>query len=227
MLVHRWSFDDYVEDYLLFVEHTRANLEPRPCFLLGRGMGATIAIQVMRAFVEIEEERKREAQSLTSTPDQPARGLRAPAGPSSSHPSLASPTSYSASPFQGPNSPRVEVDDSDARAALWHWHGCVLISPAIIPPATVSPLAEMLAHLCYDFFPKVLPALPSPCLSHPPPSCCPPPHSHPPYLTAQLPPPFPPPPLSVCVSSVSSPSRTTVGCLASPLSSLSTAPILW
>ena len=158
----------------MFVEHTRANLEPRPCFLLGRGMGATIAIQVMRAFVEIEEERKREAQSLSSTPDQHARGLRAPTTAaatsfSSSTSSLPSNVSYSVSPFQTPNSPRVEVDDSDARAALWHWHGCVLISPAIIPPQTVSPLAEMLAHLCYDFLPKV-PHTPPLAPPHPPPT---------------------------------------------------------
>ena len=58
-----WSFDDYVEDYLLFVEHVRANLDVRPCFLMGRGMGATIATLVMRAYADIEEERQREVVS--------------------------------------------------------------------------------------------------------------------------------------------------------------------
>jgi alpha-beta hydrolase superfamily lysophospholipase len=163
-----------VEDYLLFVEHVRANLEPRPCFLLGRGMGATIAIQVMRAFVDIEEERKREAASRLASrmtsPEAANRQLRsATTQPSASAPlsipaSSASPLSPSASlnatanlsglSLQRPSSPR-DVDDSDARAAQWHWHGCVLISPAIIPPASVSPLQEMFAHLFYDLLPKL------------------------------------------------------------------------
>ena len=156
------SFDDYVEDFLLFVEHTRANLEPRPSFLLGRGMGATIAIQVMRAYAEIDEDRRREAQSRdVSRPPSPPSAATAVRLVRSSSP-VSSPTlpsgggSFASSPFHGPHSPRgVDVDDSDARAALWQWQGCILISPAIIPPPSVSPLAEMLAHLCYDFLPKL------------------------------------------------------------------------
>jgi len=166
-----WSFDDYVEDYLLFVEHVRANLEVRPCFLMGRGMGATIATLVMRAYSDIEEDRKREAASrVTSTsasPDMLQRMIRSSSASSSSAPSSFSSSSSSspstslssvASPRpHSPHSPRPpqSIDDSDARAAQWRWHGCVLLSPAIIPPPTLSPLSEMFAHLFCDLLPHM------------------------------------------------------------------------
>ena len=169
-----WSFDDYVEDYLLFVEHVRANLDVRPCFLLGRGMGATIATLVMRAYADIEEERKREAASRSgssaASPDALQRMIRsssaaataaAPltfpsASSSSSSPSGSLSTVASPRPHS-PRSPRApaSIDDSDARAAAWKWHGCVLLSPAIIPPPTLSPLSEMFAHLFCDVLPHM------------------------------------------------------------------------
>ena len=166
-----WSFDDYVEDYLLFVEHVRANLDVRPCFLMGRGMGATVATLVMRAYADIEEERKREASSRTTStrasPDALQRMIRSSSASSSSAPSsFASSSSSSpstslssvASPRpHSPHSPRPPqpIDDSDARASQWKWHGCVLLSPAIIPPPQLSPLSEMFAHLFCDLLPHM------------------------------------------------------------------------
>ena len=164
------SFDDYVEDYLLFVEHCCANLDVRPRFLIGRGMGATIATLVMRAYADIEEERKRDMDSRTTSsvasPDALHRMIRssssnstaavlssssASSAPSASLSSVASPRPHS------PNSPRpgAITEDSDARAARWQWHGCVLLSPAIIPPPTLSPLSEMFAHLFCDLLPHM------------------------------------------------------------------------
>ena len=168
-----WSFDDYVEDYLLFVEHVRANLEVRPCFLMGRGMGATIATLVMRAYADIEDERRQTMESRTTSmaasPEPLHRLIKSTSQPTalvpSSSASSSSATSWPAASLSSVASPRphtpnsppkaVSVDDSDARAASWQWHGCVLLSPAIIPPPSLSPLSEMFAHLFCDLLPHM------------------------------------------------------------------------